>query len=88
MNSILNKKIFKRSRLRKKFLEAKSIESEKTYNKEKKLCLSLLKKVEREYQNKLNVKNVIDYGKIWNPLNTALSNKAKRKPESGDSKKM
>ena len=49
MNSILNKEILKRSRLRKKFLEAKSNESEKIYNKEKNLCLSLPKKVKREY---------------------------------------
>ena len=68
MNSILNKEILKRSRLRKKFLEAKSNESEKIYNKEKNLCLSLPKKVKREYQNKLHVKNLIDYRKIWNPV--------------------
>ena len=49
MNSSLNKETLKRLQLRNKFLEPKSTESQKTYNKQQNFCLSFLKKVKGEY---------------------------------------
>ena len=63
----------KRSRLRNNFLRKKTVETRKSYIKQRNKCVSLLKKFKKDYYQNLVGKNVIDNKKFWKPLLTDKS---------------
>ena len=68
----------KRSRLRNKFLKTRSSNSQKAYNKQRNFYLCIVKKVKRECNSKLDIKNVIGNIKLWNAVKPFLSDKTKK----------
>ena len=57
-SQLMNKDIYKaikdRTRLRHKFLRSWSIEDRKAYNKQKNYCVSLIRKIKKDYYNNLD----------------------------------
>ena len=60
MNKTLPKAIMLRTKLRNKFLENMSNENKTNYVKQRKHCVSLLRKTKREYYSNLDEKNICD----------------------------
>ena len=60
MNKSLSKAIMVRARLRNIFLKNRSEENKINYNKQKNLCVTLLRKSKREYCKNLRVENICD----------------------------
>ena len=63
-----------RTRLRNIFLKNRSDENKINYNKQKNLCVTLLRKSKREYYQNLSVENVCDNKKFWKVVKPLLSN--------------
>ena len=53
-----------RSKLRNIFLKVKSLESNKAYNKERDLCVKMVKKAKKEYFENINLPEITDKKKI------------------------
>ena len=75
MNKSLSKAIMVRTRLRNIFLKNRSEENKINYNKQKNLCVTLLRKSKREYYQNLSVENVCDNKNFWKVVKPLLSNK-------------
>ena len=60
MNKELKKAIMVMSKLRNKFLKSRSEEDKKAYNKQRHVCVKLLKKPKRSYFSNLNTKRIVD----------------------------
>ena len=75
MNKFLFKAIMVRTRLRNIFLKNRSEENKISYNKQRNLCVTLLRKSNREYYQNLSVENVCDNKKLWKVVKPLLSNK-------------
>ena len=60
MNKKINKEIMKRSRHRNKFLNSKSNVDWRAYNKQRNLCVSLIRKEKKSFFSNLNTKNIND----------------------------
>ena len=56
----VRKAIMTRSRLRNKFLKIKSQECKQAYNKQRNLCVTMVRKAKKNYFNCLNVRNIKD----------------------------
>ena len=56
----VRKAIMTRSRLRNKFLRTKSQEYKQAYNKQRNLCVTMVRKAKKYYFNNLNVRNITD----------------------------
>ena len=74
MNKSLSKAIMVRTRLRNIFLKNRSEENKIIYNKQRNLCVTLLKKSKREYYQNLGVENVCDDKKFWKVVKPLLPN--------------
>ena len=57
-----------RSGLRNKFLKTKSQERKQAYNKQRNLCVTMLRKAKKNYFNNLNVRNITDNKQFWNTV--------------------
>ena len=68
-----------RSRLRNKFLKTKTEESKQLYNKQRNLCVTLLRKAKRNYFAELDNKILKDNRKFWKTVNPLFSEKAYQK---------
>ena len=75
MNKDLSKAIMVRTRLRNIFLKNGTEENKINYNKQRNLCVSLLRKSKRDYCQNLNVNSVCDNEKFWKVVKPLLSNK-------------
>ena len=64
MTKSLRKEIVLRSRLRNKFLKTKTEESKQLYNKQRNLCVTLLRKAKRNYFAELDDKILKDNRKF------------------------
>ena len=62
-----------RTRLRNIFLKNRSEENKINHNKQRNLCVTLLRK--REYYRNLSVENVCDIKKFWKVVKPVLCNK-------------
>ena len=76
MNKELKKAIMVRSKLRNKFLKSRSEEDRKAYNKQRNMCVRLLKKTKRSYFSILNTKRVVDNKKFWKTVKSSFSDKS------------
>ena len=54
----------KRSKLRKKYLRERTNEAKSLFNKQRNLCVSILRKNKRDYFGNLNNKIATDNGKL------------------------
>ena len=72
----LRKEIMQRSTLRNIFLQERANEEKALYNKQKDLCLSLLRKTMRNYFRQLNTNTVSDSRTFWKTVSPLFSEKA------------
>ena len=75
MNKNLSKAIMKRSKLRNILTKKRTEENRKNYNKQRNLCVTLLRKSKREFYGNLNAKNLCDNKTFWGVVKPVLSNK-------------
>ena len=60
INKKINKEIMKRSRLRNKFLNTKSDIDRKAYNKQRNLCVSLIRSEKKNFLSNINTCDITD----------------------------
>ena len=75
MNKDLTKAIMDRTRFSNKLLKNRNDENRKKYSKQRKYCVSLLRKTKKQYYWDLNEKNVLDNKKFWKTVKPFLSDK-------------
>ena len=76
MTKELRKAIMNRSKLRNKFLKTRNEESKRRFNRQRNLCVSLLRKNKRLFSRKLNHRVVTDNRKFWETVGPLFSEKA------------
>ena len=75
MNKSLSKVTMVRTRLRNIFLKNRLEENKISYNQQRNLCVTRLRKSKRDYYQNLSVENVCDNKKFWKVAKPLLSNK-------------
>ena len=71
----VQKSIVTRSRLRDKFLKTKSHQCKQVYNKQRNLCVTMVRKAKKNYFNNLNVRNITDIKQFWKTVKPFFSSK-------------
>ena len=66
-----------RTKLRNKFLKQKRTETRSAYNKQRNICVSILRKAKRSYFENLDIKNLSDNRKFWGTVKPLFSNKVR-----------
>ena len=66
-----------RTKLRNKFLKQKTTETRSAYNKQRNICVSILRKAKRSYFENLDIKNLSDNRKFWGTVKPLFSNKVR-----------
>ena len=66
----LRQAIILRSRLWNIFLKKKSLESKKVYNKQRNICVKMVKKAKKEHYQSISLSEITDNKKFWNVLIT------------------
>ena len=79
MTKSLRKEIMLRSRLRNKFLKTKTEVSKQLYNKQRNLCVILLRKAKINYSFERENRVLKDNRKIWKTVNPLFSEKGYQK---------
>ena len=77
MNNELSKAIMIRSRLRNKYLKLNTVESRDAYKKQRNHCVSLLRKVKKNYEN-LDPSPITDNNKFWTQVKPFFTDKTPR----------
>ena len=81
MTKALSKSIMERARLRNTFLKNPIVANKLAYTKQRNFCVSLLRKVKREYFANLNGKNITDNRRFWQtikPFSPRKTNQGKK----------
>ena len=73
----VSKAIMLRTKLRTKFLKKKTLESRAKYNKQRNICVGLIKKAKGNYYENLDIKDINDNKKFWATVKPLFSNKIK-----------
>ena len=73
----LSKAIMHRSKLRNQFLKLQTHESRLRYNKQRNLCVTLLRKAKKKHYTDLKMPNINDNKKFWKNVKTIFGNKNK-----------
>ena len=60
INETIDKEIMKRSRLRNKFLKTKSDIDRKAYNKQRDLCVSLIRREKKNFFDNISIRDITD----------------------------
>ena len=76
ITKVLRKETMHRSRLRNKFLKERANESKIVYDKQRNICLSLLRKTKRDYFANLDTKIMKDNRKFCETVNPLFSEKS------------
>ena len=79
INKKINKEIMKRSRLRNKFLNTKSDIDRKAYNKQRNLCVSLIRKDKKNFFSNINTSDITDNKTFWKTLKPFSTDKIQAK---------
>ena len=66
-----------RSKLRNQFLKLQTHESRLRYNKQRNLCITLLRKAKRKYYTDLKMSDINDNKKFWENVKSVFGNKNK-----------
>ena len=77
MTKALSKSIMEKTRIRNNFSKKPIVANKLAYTKQRNFCVSLLRKVKREYFANLNEKNISDDRKFWHPVKPFLPEKNK-----------
>ena len=67
----------KRTYLKNRFLKKRSLHNKYLYNRQRNFCVSLLKKIKKEYYANLNPKDLADNKQFWRTVKPLLSDKSK-----------
>ena len=73
----LRKAIMLRFRLRNILLKEKSLESKKPYNKQRNICVSMVKKAKKEHFQNINLSEITDNKEFWTTVSHLFGNKVK-----------
>ena len=79
INKKINKEIMKRSRLRNKFLNTKSDNDRKAYNKQRNLCVSLIRSEKKNFFSNVNKFDITDNNNFWKTVKPFFTDKIKTK---------
>ena len=79
MNKDILRAIMKRTRLCNKFLKVRTIENKIAYNKQRNLCVSLVKMAKKDYFENLDVKKVTNNKIFWKNVSPCFTDKTKVK---------
>ena len=74
-NKDMHKAIMVRSRLKNRYLKNKTREDKLNYHRQRNYCTSLLRRVKRNFYNKLDDSRVTDSKKFWKTVKGFFSNK-------------
>ena len=78
-NKTINKEIMKRSRLRNKFLNTKSDIDRKAYNKQRNLCVSLIRREKKNVVNNISTRDSTDNKTFWKTVKPLFTDKIQTK---------
>ena len=78
INKKINKEIMKRSRLRNKFLNTKSDIDRKAYNRQRNLCVSLIRSEKKNFYSNINKSDITDKT-FWKTVKPFFTDKIKTK---------
>ena len=79
INKKINKEIMKRSRLRNKFLNTKKDIDRKAYNKQRNLCVSLIRSEKKNFFSNINTSDITDNKTFWKTVKPFFTDKIKTK---------
>ena len=82
MTKALSNSIMERTHLRNTFLKNPTVANKFSYTKQINFCVSLLRKVKREYSANLNEKNITDNRKSRQTVKPFLSEKNKSREKT------
>ena len=77
MTKALSKEIMHRSKLKNLFNKNPNDENKRLYKRQRNLCVSLLRKVKKNYYNNLDLKIFEDNRKFWRSIKPLFSDKQK-----------
>ena len=69
----------KRSRLRNKFLNTKSDIDRKAYNKQRNLCVSLIRREKKNFFNNISTRDITDNKIFWKAVKPLFTDKIQTK---------
>ena len=69
----------KRSRLRNKFLNTKSDIDRKAYNKQRNLCVSLIRREKKNFFNNISTRDITDNKTFWKTVKPLFTDKVQTK---------
>ena len=75
MTKALRKAIMHKSRLKNIFHKTRAKEDWNNYEKQRKFCVNLLRNTNKDYFQKLNIKDLTDNKKFWKTIKPFFSNK-------------
>ena len=75
MNKKLSKAIMARSRYKNRYTKNPTSENKMKYNKQRNICVNMLKKAKREYYINIDIKLLNDNRKFWKCIKPLFSNK-------------
>ena len=79
VNKKISKEIMKRSRLRNKFLHSKSDIDRKAYNKQRNICVTLIRQEKKNFYSNLNMRDVADNKMFWKKVRPLFTDKIQTK---------
>ena len=79
VNKKISKEIMKRSCLRNKFLHSKSDIDRKAYNKQRNICVTLIRQEKKNFYSNLNMRDVTDNKMFWKKVRPLLTDKIQTK---------
>ena len=75
MNKQFSKTIMTRPRYKNRYNKNPTSENKVKYNKQRNICVNLLKKAKREYYNNIDIKLLNDNRKFWKSIKSLFTNK-------------
>ena len=79
VNKKISKEIMKRSHLRNKFLHSKSDIDRKAYNKQRNICVTLIRQEKKNFYSNLNMRHVADNKMFWKKVRPLFTDKIQTK---------
>ena len=70
----LSKSIMRRTKLRNQFLKKRTSEAKLKYNKQRNLCVNLLRKAKRNHYDNLDLNDINDSKKFWTTVKPLFRN--------------
>ena len=77
VKKVLSKPLMLKTKLRNKFLKQKTTETRSAYNKQRNICVSILRKAKRSCFENLDFKNLSDNRKFWGTVKPLFTNKVR-----------